>query len=111
MAASDFLYTTVRNTSGAARFFGFLGPHGKKLAANEEYSVPGDLVAVLGGKTSRRSFNALVRAFDNSTIAIVKTPSPFVVDAADAGQTVTLGASDNAPASTDYYDSNPESEA
>lgn len=111
MAASDHLYTTVRNTSGADRFFGFLGAHGKKLAANAEYSIPGDLLAVLGGKTSKRSFNALVAAFDAGSLKVVKTPSPFVVDAADAGQTVTLGANANVPASTDYYDSDPDSEA
>ena len=50
-------------------------------------------------------------AFDAGSLRVVKTPSPFVVDAADAGQTVTLGADANVPASTDYYDSDPDSEA
>jgi len=111
MAASDHLYTTVRNASGAKQFFGFIGPHGKMLANGAEYSVPGDLVAVLGGKTSRRSFNAFAAAYNANKIEIIKTPSPFVVDAADPGQTVTLGASGNAPAATDEYDSDTEEEA
>jgi len=42
------LYTTVKNVSGAARVFGFLGAHGKRLANNETYTVPGDLVATVG---------------------------------------------------------------
>lgn len=113
MAVDDHFYTTIRNTSGTAQYFGFLGRHGKRLAADEEYSVPGDLIAELGSRTSRRAFNSFVAAVagNEPRIRVIKTPTAFVVDSADPGQTVTLGATANAPAATDYYDSDEEEEA
>jgi hypothetical protein len=79
------LYTTVKNTSGSARVFGFLGPHGKRLAANETYTVPGDLVATLGnsGRGGQRQFKALEKALETNKIDILSSPAVYLLDADD----------------------------
>lgn len=79
------LYTTVKNTSGAARVFGFLGAHGKRLDSNATYTVPGDLVAKLGngGRGSQREFKALEKALETNKIDIVSSPAVYLLDAAD----------------------------
>lgn len=79
------LYTTVKNTSGAARVFGFLGAHGKRLANNETYTVPGDLVATVGkgGRGGQRQFKALERALEDGALQITKSPAVYLTDADD----------------------------
>jgi len=77
------LYTTVKNVSGGPRTFGFLGAHGKTLANNGTYSVPGDLVAKLGNQRSKRSFNALERALENGDLVITASPAVYLSDTAD----------------------------
>jgi hypothetical protein len=73
------LYTTVKNVSGATRVFGFLGKHGKRLANNATFSVPGDLVAALGAQQSTRQFKALERALLTNALEIVKSPSVYLL--------------------------------
>lgn len=73
------LYTTVKNVSGKTLSFGFLGAHGKTIANNETYTVPGDLVTKLGSKRSQRSFQALERALNNNLLDIVKSPSVYLL--------------------------------
>lgn len=75
------LYTTVENTSGATKVFGFLGTHGKRLAANETYTVSGDLVAKLGGQRSQRKFKALENALKGGDLKIVSSPAVYLYDA------------------------------
>lgn len=77
------LYTTVKNTSGKTRTFGFLGAHGKTLASNGTYSVPGDLVAKLGNQRSKRSFKALERALEQGWLVITKSPAVYLTDEDD----------------------------
>jgi hypothetical protein len=79
------LYTTVKNTSGAARVFGFLGAHGKRLEANATYTVAGDLVAKLGngGRGSQREFKALEKALETNKIDILSSPAVYLLDAND----------------------------
>lgn len=83
MAVSG-LYTTVKNVSGAARVFGFLGKHGKRLANNETYTVPGDLVAELGAGRSLREFKALEKALEVGDIVITNSPAVYVTDTDDS---------------------------
>jgi len=73
------LYTTVQNTSGASRVFGFLTKHGKRLANNATYTVPGDLVHALGAARSQRQFKALERALNTGALKIVKSPSVYLL--------------------------------
>lgn len=75
------LYTTVENTSGATKVFGFLGTHGKRLAANETYTVSGDLVAKLGGQRSQRKFKALESALKTGDLKIVSSPAVYLYSA------------------------------
>lgn len=72
------LYTTVQNTSGSAKVFGFLGKHGKRLADEETFTVPGDLVGALGAERSQRRFKALERALLDGAIEITKSPSVYL---------------------------------
>lgn len=83
MALVAGLYTTVKNTSGATATFGFLGLHGKRLAADETFTVPGDLVAKLGGQRSQRQFKALEKALYHGDLVIVNSPAVYLTDTND----------------------------
>lgn len=85
------LYTTVENTSGADKVFGFLGTHGKRLEANETYTVPGDLVSKLGALRSQRKFKALETALQAGDLKIVSSPAVYLYDATnDATRELSL---------------------
>lgn len=73
------LYTTVKNTSGAAMVFGFLSKHGRRLDIDATYTVPGDLVGALGAQRSQRQFQALERALLAGDLEIVKSPSVYLL--------------------------------
>jgi hypothetical protein len=83
MSNTSDLYTTVKNVSGGTRVFGFLGPHGRELANNATYTVAGDLVGQLGAQRSQRKFQALERALLNGDLAIVKSPSVYLLSETD----------------------------
>ena len=76
---SSDLYTTVKNVSGKTLTFGFLGAHGKTLANNATYTVPGDLVTKLGAQRSQRKFQALERALTSNLLDIVRSPSVYLL--------------------------------
>jgi hypothetical protein len=78
----DCLYTTVRNTSGHEAVFSFIPPHGRRMAADEQLTVAGNLVDRLAKLTSNRNFKALERALQSGALAIVATPMTFVYDEA-----------------------------
>ena len=88
------LYTTVKNTSGSARVYGFLGAHGKRLDSNGTYTVPGDLVAAVGkgGRGGQRQFKALERALEDGSLQITKSPAVYLTDTDDGSvDQVALG--------------------
>lgn len=80
----DALYTTVKNVSGKERVFGFLGVRGMRLGIGETVTVPGNIIAALGGQRSQRRFLALQRALSGNggertpSLAIVSTPAVCV---------------------------------
>lgn len=78
--AVNGLYTTVKNTSGSERVFGFLGTHGKRLANNETYTVRGDLVATLGAKKSSRQFKALEKCLEDGDL-VLSSPALYLNEA------------------------------
>lgn len=85
-ASAEELFTTVENTSGVERTFGFLGPRGMTLAAGEIITVPGDLVATLGAKAGtgvRRHFDAFNRCVSNGNLRINSRPAPVLYDPVD----------------------------
>ena len=82
-AATDCLYTTVRNIASSEKYFGFLPPHGRRLACGEELSFWGDIQHYLARYTpnerARRSLEEAL-AGDNKAIAIVKSPAVHLFD-------------------------------
>jgi hypothetical protein len=94
---ADSLLTTLKNTSGVETVFGYIPPHGRRLAPNETITVFGniaDRVATKGG----RFVNAFERDLERGDITIVATPSP-VFDQAGAPKVIrdtggTLGTVD-----------------
>lgn len=70
------MLTKVINTSGASKFFGFLPPHGRRLADNGEVTLHGDLRSVLGAGRRRynrsREITALDLACDVGDICMVE---------------------------------------
>lgn len=80
------LFSTVRNVSGGRMIFGFLPPHGRELAADEEFTVFGnieDAVAQYNGDrvTSRRHIQAFVDAVSRGDLIVTHTPAPIFQDA------------------------------
>ena len=80
------LYSTVKNTSGVSRVFGFLPPHGRTLAIDEEFTVFGDVRQNLGGNqggersVQRRANTAFEAAVESGALEILNTPSPIFQD-------------------------------
>lgn len=80
---TECLYSTVRNVCGATRSFGFLPPHGKKLAHDEEYSVFGHISeAVIRGERTegRRNIIAFQNALQRQDLELLETPNVVLRD-------------------------------
>lgn len=85
MARMDLscLYSSVRNTSGGRKKFGFLPPHGRELADNEEFTVYGDVrqaVIRFERTEARRNIIAFENAIQRGDITIESTPNPILED-------------------------------
>lgn len=94
MADTTDLFTVVKNTSGATLIFGFLGHHGKTLAANATYSIFGPLSSQpTWNKRKQADFE---RALLAGTLTLISTPRPIIkdltADAAVANPTVAATA-------------------
>ncbi len=80
------LYSTVKNISGVAKVFGFLPPHGRTLAIDEEFTVFGDIRQAMGGNrgtersVARRDNAAFEHAIESGDLEILNTPSPILQD-------------------------------
>jgi len=66
--------------SGKAAVFGFLPPHGKKLASGEEYVFFGSLTGLLQSITSKRKQEAFTNAVKSGDLVVVSTPAPLFYD-------------------------------
>lgn len=83
------LYTTVINPTEQSRTYGYLGAHGRTLAAGEQYLHPGNLLDQLASKP--RQHAALVRDLDAGDLAIMSTPAPILWDnTADEAKVLVL---------------------
>lgn len=88
MAASfdtHCLFSTLRNSSGTRKIFGFLPPHGRELGANQEFTIFGDVLDLIAHRngdrvTSRRHIQAFEQAINRGDLIIVQTPSPILQD-------------------------------
>lgn len=82
------LFSTVRNSSGGRMIFGFLPPHGRELAANEEFTVFGNVLDAVahGNGGDRNGSRRWIRAFEDAVnrgdLVIVHTPNPIFQDTA-----------------------------
>ncbi len=76
------LHTTVKNTSGVERQFGFLGARGMRLAADEVVTIPGHLSNFHGGggKWSQRKFKSLEASLVRGSLEIIETPGVHLYD-------------------------------
>lgn len=77
------LYSTVKNISGGAKTFGFLPPHGRLLAANEEFTVFGDIKQAIirfERTEARRNIIAFENALKRGDLTIISTPNPILED-------------------------------
>jgi hypothetical protein len=96
-------YSTVKNTSGGRMKFGFLPPHGRELAANEEFTVFGSIyeaVVRMERVTSRRNIQALEAALDRGDLTILTTPAPILTNAQGHPKMLTIS-DDNLLTTTD----------
>jgi len=79
--AVSCLYTSVTNTSGGERYYGFLPPHGRRLANNEQIYVWGDLHDwIQRFATNGRIVESLTTAVDDGDLRIDNTPATIVTD-------------------------------
>ena len=72
--------TRILNKSGAARFFGYIPPHGAWIADGASVTVDGDLRTVLAGGRGRFSRSLELAAFttdeDSGAITVTSMPEP-----------------------------------
>ena len=81
------LHSTVKNNSGRVQKFGFLPPHGRELAIDEEFTVFGHIAEAMirfERVTDKRHIDALQRSLDNGDLLILSTPNPILQDIDDA---------------------------
>lgn len=105
MPSITCLYTTVVNTSGQVRRFGFLPPWGRQLAIGAEFSAIGSVVDWIQGRggmcpVPEKQLKALKRALESGDLEIKSTPAVALYDAVEAETKVlvlateTLGTAD-----------------
>lgn len=86
--------TVVTNTSGKTLSFGFLPPHGVRLADGESVTVDGDLQSYFftsGGRQHKRKVTGFQNAVDNKLIRVIVSNKHIVYAAVDAGTTISEG--------------------
>lgn len=87
------LYSTVKNTSGRRKTFGFLPPHGRTLNSNEEFTLFGDIresVFRHERTEGRRNVEALEKALRRGDMEIISTPGIILEDDSNPGSTKML---------------------
>ena len=87
------LYSTVRNTSGKRKTFGFLPPHGRTLDPDEEFTCFGDIrqaIIKFERSESRRSITAFEAALRRDDIEIISTTNVILEDIQNPGVTQML---------------------
>lgn len=82
---SECLYSTVKNVSGSSKRLMFLPPHGRTLAANEEYTFFGTPTEAIRGKSAngvaaKRNLDALESALTGGVLEVIRTPNPVFYD-------------------------------
>ena len=83
MAYADIalMYSQVKGGVTGGRTFGFLPPHGRRLAKDEVFVCFGDIrqaIIQFDRVSARRSILAFERAVEAGALVIVSTPSPIL---------------------------------
>lgn len=73
--------TTLVNTSGVRRYFGYILPHGRELAADEVLTVNGDLRTVLASGAGRYNRG---RELDSLNYDVAHNNIEYTVDTTDS---------------------------
>lgn len=85
------LETRVRNATGKSAFFGYLPPHGRRLAAGEVFHTNVPFTTLLGSITKKRQRDAFLRDIKSGDLRLLATPSPVIYDSAtEEGKTLTV---------------------
>lgn len=87
------LYSTVKNASGREMVFGFLPPHGRRLAINEEFTVFGDIKQAIiryERTEARRSIIAFEQAIIRGDLEIISTAAIILEDDSNPGSSKAL---------------------
>lgn len=79
MPTTNDLYTTVKNTSGVEKFFGYIGVHGATLANNEVRRIFGAINTQKGWNSRRQA--ALEADLLSGNLTILSTPAAVTFDA------------------------------
>lgn len=94
MADTTMLFTTVRNPSGTARVYGYLGAHGRNLPSLAHFSQIGSLVDAIAPNNVSKSYrktNHLQSDLLAGRIVIINTPSVILKDSvSNAIKAITL---------------------
>lgn len=83
---SGCLFSTVKNVSGSTKRFGFLPPHGRELANNEELTVFGSIWEAVGRgdySASKRNHDALATAIRDGDLELKESPCVVLYDETD----------------------------
>jgi hypothetical protein len=75
MPTSDSLLSTLKNTSGIEAPFGYIPPHGRRLAVNETLTVFGNIADRIVAKGARAEA-AFIRDLGSGALTVLSTPSP-----------------------------------
>lgn len=110
--ATDLSYveTEIKNISGSERYFGFIPPHGKRLAANEKVSVLGDINDQIA--KVKRKVDALAAAVEDDVLRVTRSHRHVVYVDVDnttviaVGDLLYLDTDDAKPASSFTWDTN-----
>jgi hypothetical protein len=82
--AAASMYSTVRNVDSAEKYFGFLPPHGRRLASGEEITVWGDiqhhLTKLTPNNRAKRSLESALDTSDGAALALVASPAVHLYD-------------------------------
>lgn len=80
-------YSVVKNTSGAALKFGYIGDKGRQLSSNGTYSQFGNILDFIERKGAR-SKAAFLRDVAAGRLIVVNTPATIVYDTTKADSSV-----------------------
>lgn len=73
-----YVDTIVRNTSGQEKHFSYLGSHGVTLADDEEFTVPGDIIARLSPPALKKKLDALRHDLDEENLEILQMAGTLI---------------------------------